>query len=303
MKMICDFCFRRCMIEEGGWGWCRARTVRDGKLEDRAYGHLASAAVDPVEKKPLRLFLPGTETLSVAMEGCCLSCAFCQNHEIAQSYHGGLPFVPPEDAVRYALENNIPSISFTYTEPLVWQDYMIDTAKLAKDSGLRTIMVTNGEFSEQALERILPLIDAYNIDVKGNEGFYRSICGGSLRPVLDAIGKITEHGAHVEATTLLIEGIHDKAMIGMLGKELRERGVNVWHLTRFFPAYRMAQRKATTEAFLAQMLEAAERSGIRYIFPGNSCQHRPLTCPHCGKETYPENGICLECGKLIDGIA
>ena len=301
--MRCDFCFRHCDISEGGWGWCNARTVRNGRLEDRAYGHLSSVAVDPVEKKPLYLFLPGTKTLSVAMEGCCLDCAFCQNHDISRSHHDFLPFISPHDTVDYAVENDIPSISFTYSEPLVWQDYAAETATLAKESGLRTIMVTNGEFSKEALTRLLPLIDAYNIDVKGDEGFYRDICRGRLSPVLDGIERIIAYGSHVEVTTLLIEGIHTEAMIGMLGRTLKDRGVEAWHLTRFFPAFRMIDRRATSERFLSMMLESADRSGIRYIFPGNSRQRRPLLCPICQKETSPVNGRCSECGSLIEGLS
>ena len=272
-------------------------------LEDRAYGHLASVAIDPVEKKPLYLFLPGTETLSVAMEGCCLSCAFCQNHDIAKSHHEGLPFITPRHLVDYAIGNSIPSISFTYTEPLVWQDYMAETAALAKENGLKTIMVTNGEFSEEAIERLLPLIDAYNIDAKGDESFYRDICKGELGPVLDGIGRITSYGSHIEVTTLVIEGLHTKEMISMLGRELKERGVCVWHLTRFFPAYRMLDRKPTSERFLSEILEAADASGIRYVFPGNSFQSHPLQCPHCGKETSPILGRCPICGMMIEGIS
>lgn len=300
--MKCDFCFRHCEIKENGWGWCNARTARNGKLEDRAYGHLASVAVDPVEKKPLYLFLPGTETLSVAMEGCSLSCSFCQNHDISQAHHEGLPYVSPEHVVEYAKENGIPSVSFTYSEPLVWQDYMSDVAFLAKEGGLKTIMVTNGEFSEEALERILPLIDAYNIDVKGDDAFYRSVCSGRLAPVMNAIEKIMMHGSHLEVTTLVIEGMHTKAMIENIGTMLRERGVKVWHLTRFFPAFQMMDRMPTSESFLSEMLAAADSIGLDYVFPGNSLQRRPIVCPHCGKETSPRSGRCSVCGETIEGV-
>ena len=159
MKMICDFCYRHCDISEGGYGYCQARTVRSGQLEDRNYGELAAAAIDPVEKKPLYHFLPGTRTLSVAMEGCSLSCAFCQNHEIAKGHHEGFPFTAPETLSEYAITHSIPSLSFTYTEPIVWQDYAMEAALSAKEHGLRTIMVTNGTFSNEALDRLLPLID------------------------------------------------------------------------------------------------------------------------------------------------
>lgn len=301
--MICDFCYRHCDISEGGYGYCQARTVRSGQLEDRNYGELAAAAIDPVEKKPLYHFLPGTRTLSVAMEGCSLSCAFCQNHEIARSHNEGFPFTPPEKLSEYAIAHSIPSLSFTYTEPIVWQDYVMAASMIARKRRLKTIMVTNGTFSEEALGRLLPLIDAYNIDLKGDDGFYRDICKGSIAPVLDGIARITEYGSHLEVTTLIIEGIHDEGMIRALGRALRERGVHVWHLTRFFPAYRMADRKPTSEDFLMRMIEAAEESGIEFIYPGNSRMRSMMRCPSCGKEiAAPEDGGCPHCGTSIYGV-
>ena len=301
--MICDFCYRHCDISEGGYGYCQARTVRSGQLEDRNYGELAAAAIDPVEKKPLYHFLPGTRTLSVAMEGCSLSCAFCQNHEIAKGHHEGFPFTAPEALSEYAITHSIPSLSFTYTEPIVWQDYAMEAALSAKEHGLRTIMVTNGTFSNEALDRLLPLIDAYNIDLKGADGFYRDICKGSIAPVLDGIERIAGYGSHLEVTTLVIEGLHDEDMIRTLGRALRERGVHVWHLTRFFPAYRMSSRKPTSEDFLMRMIEAAEESGIEFIYPGNSRMRSMMRCPSCGKEiAAPEDGGCPHCGTSIYGV-
>lgn len=301
--MICDFCYRHCDISEGGYGYCQARTVRSGQLEDRNYGELAAAAIDPVEKKPLYHFLPGTRTLSVAMEGCSLSCAFCQNHEIAKGHHEGFLFTAPETLSEYAITHSIPSLSFTYTEPIVWQDYAMEAALSAKEHGLRTIMVTNGTFSNEALDRLLPLIDAYNIDLKGDDGFYRDICKGSIAPVLDGIGRIAGYSSHLEVTTLVIEGLHDEDMIRTLGRALRERGVHVWHLTRFFPSYRMADRKPTSEDFLMRMIEAAEESGIEFIYPGNSRMRSMMRCPSCGKEiAAPEDGGCPHCGTSIYGV-
>ena len=301
--MICDFCYRHCDINEESYGYCQARTVRSGHLEDRDYGSLAAIAVDPVEKKPLYHFLPGTKTLSVAMEGCSLSCAFCQNHAIAKEHHDGFPFMSPETLAGYASAHSIPSISFTYTEPIVWQDYAASAARTAKEMDIRTIMVTNGTFSKQALDRLLPLIDAYNIDLKGDEVFYRDICNGSITPVLNSIARIAEHGSHIEVTTLIIEGIHDEDMIASLGKKLKERGVHVWHITRFFPAYRMNGREATSESFLRRILKAADESGIEFIYPGNSRLKSPLCCPSCGKEiAAPKDGACPHCGFMIYGV-
>ena len=298
--MICDFCYRHCDISEGGYGYCQARTVRSGQLEDRNYGELAAAAIDPVEKKPLYHFLPGTRTLSVAMEGCSLSCAFCQNHEIAKGHHEGFPFTAPETLSEYAITHSIPSLSFTYTEPIVWQDYAMEAALSAKEHGLRTIMVTNGTFSNEALDRLLPLIDAYNIDLKGADGFYRDICKGSIAPVLDGIERIAGYGSHLEVTTLVIEGIHTKKMIRELGGMLSKRSVKVWHITPFYPMRRMSDRKATSMPFLLSMAEEARKSGIPHIYALDD----ELECPDCGNRIRRQesDGICQACGNRIYGV-
>ena len=263
---------------------------------------IPAIAIDPVEKKPLHHFLHGTETLSLGASGCNLSCTFCQNWTLSQRLEEGRR-IEPADVVSYALRYRLPSISFTYSEPLVWQDFMLDTARLAKDAGLKTIMVTNGSFSREALMRILPSIDAYNIDLKGDADFYSTICNGDIIPILDSIYEIARSSAHLEATTMIIEGVHDAAMVSKLGSMLHERGVAVWHLTRFFPAYRMSSRKPTSEDFLMRMIEAAEESGIEFIYPGNSRMRSMMRCPSCGKEiAAPEDGGCPHCGTSIYGV-
>ena len=269
MKNECDFCFRRCSIPDGKTGWCGMRKNEGGKIISPEYGHIPAIAVDPIEKKPLYHFLPGTETLSLGASGCCLRCDFCQNWTLSIEHEKG-KFLDPGDAAAYARLEGYPSISFTYSEPLVWQDYVAETAKEAHKLGIKTVMVTNGEFSESALERLLPLIDAYNVDLKGGEDFYRSICHGEMKPVLDAIERISEYGSHIEVTTMLIEGIHTAEMVEKLGELLKARGIRVWHLSRFFPRYMMEDREPTSESFLLKMIETAMKSGIPYIYPGNS---------------------------------
>ena len=298
--MICDFCFRHCDIREGQTGWCRSRVNEGGRIRDTDYSGLAALADDPVEKKPLYHFLPFSRTLSVAMEGCSFDCDFCQNHEIAKDHHGNLRSFAPEFIVETAERNGFPSISFTYTEPLVWQDYMIDTARHAEERGIRSVMVSNGVFSDEAIERILPVIDAYNIDLKGDEAFYRNICHGSLEPVLNGIERIVRHGSHLEVTTLIIEGIHDEGMIRKLGKMLYERGVSVWHLTRFYPMRRMADRMPTSQGYLKIMAEAAAGSGIPHIYSDDD----RVICPECGESVSRRgfSGICPSCGERVYGI-
>ena len=253
MSQSCDFCFRRCCLSEGQKGYCGARQNIGGEIISVNYGQLVSLALDPVEKKPLYHFLPHTKTLSVSESGCNYSCLFCQNWEISQKIVKEEE-TDPSSLAAYCLRYGVPSVSYTYSEPLVWQDYMIRSAEEAKKKGVKNIMVTNGSFSCEALERIVPLIDAFNIDLKGDDEFYETVCKASLQPVLDGIEYIVNHGRHIEVTTMLIEGMHDEKMVRMLGSLLRERGVKVWHLSRFFPRYRMKDRKETSEAFLSSML-------------------------------------------------
>ena len=283
------------------------RENRNGRVVSVAYGHIPAIAIDPVEKKPLYHFMPGSKTLSFGASGCNLSCAFCQNWQLSQIHEEG-EYLNPDDAVRYALNHAIPSISFTYSEPLVWQDYMMEIAAAAKEHGIRTIMVSNGSFSDKALERIIPLIDAYNIDLKGDEDFYRDICKGEMEPVVNAIRKIAENGKHIEITTMLIENIHTGKMIREIGRILKEESISVWHLTRFFPQYKMNYLPPTSELFLSDMISIARDSGIPYIYPGNSVLKAQTICPGCGRviRTHPgeiiRGGECPYCGKRIYGV-
>ena len=300
--MICDFCYRRCDIKEGGYGVCQSRSVKDGVLFSPHYAELCSIALDPVEKKPLYHFLPGTKTLSIAEEGCNLFCSFCQNYTIAR-YHRKREKVGEDDIIRHALAGAIPSISYTYSEPLVWQDYMLSVAEKAKENNLFNIMVSNGSFSDESLKRVLPLIDAYNIDLKGDERFYREITKSSSLPVRKGIEEIAKHGAHLEVTTMVIEGIHDAAMIKELGDFLFSSGVNVWHLTRFFPSYMMSDRKETSEEYLSSLYEIAKESGVPYLYRGNSRFNDDTICPNCGKRInrYKTDGFCSHCKTRIYG--
>lgn len=306
MSQSCDFCFRRCCLSEGQKGYCGARQNIDGKIVSVNYGQLVSLALDPVEKKPLYHFLPHTKTLSVSESGCNYSCLFCQNWQISQKIVKEEE-TSPSSLAAYCLRYGVPSVSYTYSEPLVWQDYMLCAAEEAKKTGVRNIMVTNGSFSCEALERIVPLVDAFNVDLKGDDEFYKNICKASLQPVLDGIEYIVNHGRHIEVTTMLIEGMHDEKMVRMLGSLLRERGVRVWHLSRFFPRYRMKDRKETSEAFLSSMLTVAKESGIPYIYGGNTMIPAVTVCPHCSRvlrDDVPQMlpSSCPECGETVYGV-
>ena len=313
-SLVCDFCWRHCSLGEGQSGVCRVRRNVQGKIVTTTYGQIEAMAVDPIEKKPLYHYYPGSKTFSFALFGCNLACEFCQNHSLSQ----GDPAVvlaserlEPRTIVELAREKGCHSISYTYSEPLVWQDYMLDVATLAKKAGMQNIMVTNGSFSQEALKRLLPVIDAFNIDLKGDEKFYKDVCKGQQRAVLDAIEAIGKTKAHLEVTTMLIESMHSTEDVRALGGQLFERGVQVWHLSRFFPRYKMAHLKATSEAYLTEMVALAKQSGIPYIYSGNSETERTTFCPSCHAllidednrvDTALEFGQCKRCRTPIYGV-
>lgn len=331
MTAVCDFCWRYCAIEAGQRGFCGIREQRKEDIVTVNYGKLLAASVEPLEKKPLYHFLPGTKTLSVALFGCNYRCAFCQNHDLSQKdsplypapwkhYDDGVD-TSPLQLVHRMKECKVSTMTYTYSEPVVWQDYMLDTARLVKEEDGRNCMITNGSFSTAAQKRIFPLIDGYNIDVKGDEEFYRKYCKASLRPVLDTLEAVCAlPGKIVEVTTLVIEEIHDIDDILWLGHRLKDAGVSVWHLSRFFPHYKMDSWSATSERFLARAIEAAESCGIPYIYAGNSGnEHYSKTrCPNCRTEIISRRGYyvhvekelyehlllgkCTECGEAIYGM-
>ena len=315
--MYCNFCYRHCNINEGQSGFCGVRKVENNKLISPNYGFLEALAIDPIEKKPLYHFLPGTKTLSVAEVGCNFKCSFCQNWQLSQTKKSkNSKYVSPKDLVNLALEYKVPSISFTYSEPIVWQDYVIDTAKIAKKHNLKTIMVTNGSFSKEARETLSLFIDAFNIDLKGDSKYYKDICFGNITPVIEGIKYLIEKGNHVEVTTLLIESIHSEEIVKQLSKTLKKLDVKVWHLSRFFPNYKMNNYKATSESFLSEMVNIAKSNGIDFIYGGNSTIDTPTICPNCKKILIPnhfrlnyinnnlkiEKGNCKFCGAKIYGL-
>jgi len=315
----CDFCEHRCHIERGKRGRCGIRENRDGTIVTINYGKLVSLALDPVEKKPLYHFLPGTQTLSLALHGCNFSCRFCQNYSISQKEFfdpDAGEMISPAEVVRIAKERRTPSISFTYSEPTVWQDYLLDTARLAKTEGIRTVMVTNGYFTEEALERLLPLVDAFNIDLKGSNEFYQRQCGATQAPVLRNIARIArEQGKVLEVTTLVIDAIHHDDEIFSLGVALAERGVQVWHLSAYHPAYR-ATEPPTDPRRLGQIFEEIRKKiPIPHLYLGNlwSTEGNDTRCSSCGTlliarrgftvaHNVLQEGSCPSCGASLYGI-
>ncbi len=327
----CNFCIYRCSLSEGETGVCGVRQNRNGRIETAVYGQVAALGIDPIEKKPFYHVLPGRSAFSVALPGCNFHCTYCQNYELSQylEFKKSSRFsefkyqhLQPAEVVMRMKDHGLAIMAYTYSDPVVWQDYMLDAAGLVKQlPGGKNCMITNGSMTPEALESMLGLIDAFNIDVKGNNAFYRQYCGGRLDPVLQNIARIEDSGkAVVEVTTLVIEGIHTLQDIRALGRQLFDVGVRVWHLSRFFPAYNMLDRAPTTEAFLQEALETASESGIPFIYSGNSSSrsYSATICPGCGNVLIPSHsyygeageaarlnipdGKCRNCGTSIYGL-
>ena len=256
----CQLCAHHCRIKEEKTGICRVRKNIEGKLYSLNYGKLTAIHDDPVEKKPLYHFMPGTRTLSIGSYGCNFACRFCQNYEIAQEQPSFIIDRTPEDIVNMAIREGFPSISYTYNEPTVFYEFMLDTAKLAHSKGLKNIMVTNGFIENEPLEELLEYMDAFNIDLKTfNDETYRRICGGRLEPVLETI-KLASSKSHVEVTTLIVTGMNDtEEELTRIFEWLAGVDENIpLHLTRYFPAYKYNEPPTDVD-FMRRMHEKARK--------------------------------------------
>lgn len=287
-RIQCLLCPHGCRLKDGTIGLCGVRQSRGGKLYTLNYGQVSSAALDPIEKKPLYHFFPGRDIVSLGTMGCNLKCGFCQNWSIA---HGDpeVTELYPEQVVELALEqggkNNL-GIAYTYSEPLMWYEYVADTAVLARKQGLRNVLVTNGYINPEPLEELLPLVDALNIDVKGfTTDYYGKVCRGSLEPVLRTV-EIASRSAHVEVTTLLVTGLNDSAdEVRRLAEWLAEINPDIpLHLSRYFPNYQMDLPPTPEERMLTAYRTAREK--LNYVYLGNlrleQGSGRDTFCPECG---------------------
>ncbi len=317
-RVECTLCPNRCVVAPGRRGRCRVRENRGGRLMASGYGVVVSAANDPIEKKPLYHFLPGSRILSVGCNGCNLSCAFCQNWEISQRDVGGR-YLSPQELARLGSLDGSRGVAFTYSEPLVWFEYLVDTAVLLRDRGLKTVLVTNGVINEEPLERLLPLVDAMNVDLKAfSPGFYQRYCGGDfLETVKRTISLAFSAGVHVEVTNLLIPGCNDEAEeVRRLARWLSSLGSQIpLHLSRFFPCYQMQNLPPTPLESLYRAFEAA-REHLHFVYLGNLRDDDAQTtwCPQCGralvkrssffgvKENLVEGGRCPYCQAEIYGV-
>jgi pyruvate formate lyase activating enzyme len=319
----CFLCAHHCRIHNHDFGFCRVRQNIDQTLYTYAYGVAIANHIDPVEKKPLYHFLPGTSAYSVGTVGCNFHCGFCQNWQISQAADSirseagyGLPLAP-EDVVGRALANRCRSIAYTYTEPTIFFEYAYDTARLAREKGLRNIFVTNGFMTEQALETIAPWLDAANVDLKSwREDYYRQTCSGRLQPVLQSIRNMKRLGIWMEITTLLIPGENDSPdeLEGIAGFIAEVDAEIPWHISAFHPSYKFMDHRSTSAESLAKARDIGRKSGLRYVYLGNISAENHTFCPQCnkavikrqGRQAEPagvgEGGQCTTCGRLIPGI-
>lgn len=271
----CRLCPHRCHILEGKTGRCQSRHNVGGHLVSEVYGRPCALAIDPVEKKPLYHFHPGTKCLSIACTGCNLRCHNCQNHDISQAAPDEVRSMAllPEEVVGLCEEHHCPGIAYTYTEPLTYLEYVVDTARLAHEHGLWNILVTAGYVCQEPLHDLLPFLDAANIDVKSfSDDLYRRVNGARLAPVLDTILAMRDAGVWVELTNLVIPGVNDDMeMIGRMCRWLVDNGLDgaPLHFSRFFPHHKMRDVSPTPLRTLRQARLVAQEQGMRHVYLGN----------------------------------
>jgi pyruvate formate lyase activating enzyme len=307
----CELCPHRCRIAQGKRGICRVRENRDGTLYSLVYGKLAASHLDPIEKKPLFHFLPGSLTYSVATVGCNLSCPFCQNHEISMAMRRGnaLPAgydTSVEQVIAEAVASRCRSICFTYTEPTIYFEYMADLARAAKQRGLGTTMVSNGFIEPEPLGELCSFIDAVNIDLKAfDPETYRRILGGKLEPVLDTIKSIHQAGVWTEVTTLVVTGMNDSEQeLCRIAEFLASVSFNLpWHVSRYFPQNKSDNPNPTSPNLISKALDTGKRAGLKYTYAGNlpGDQSECTLCPSCGKMVIKRVGYSVREVSLKDG--
>ncbi|WP_022661343.1 AmmeMemoRadiSam system radical SAM enzyme [Paucidesulfovibrio longus] len=322
-RVHCRLCRQYCVIPDGETGLCGVRENRGGVLHSLVYGKVAALNLDPVEKKPLYHFLPGSQTFSFGTAGCNFSCAFCQNETLSQTPRngGGVPgrSASPEELVTAALRNQARSISYTYSEPTVFFEFMRDTAAEAQKAGLKNILVSNGFQSPACLEQLGPLIQAANIDLKAfTDKFYKELCGARLAPVLENLKTMRGMGWWLEITTLVIPGWNDSPeelgrIADFIGQELGRD--TPWHVSRFHPQFRMATTPPTPVATLETALQAGKDAGLRFVYIGNVPGHDAdnTYCRDCGARLLErvgfgvarndvQDGKCGRCGVAVPGV-
>ncbi|MCU7197021.1 AmmeMemoRadiSam system radical SAM enzyme [Turicibacter sanguinis] len=311
----CELCSHLCILSEGKWGRCKVRTVHDGQLIATNFGKVTSAAFDPIEKKPLYHFMPGTCILSIGSFGCNMTCSFCQNYEISQ-HQPHSKTLPVEQLCQILSEQpNHVGVAFTYNEPFMWYEYVYEAAKKIKQTmpHQKIVMVTNGYINQSPLMKLLPYIDAMNIDLKGyTNQYYRKICGAKLNPVLETI-KLVANKVHLEITTLLVSDENDSLEeVEEIAKFIASINPNIpFHLSRYFPKYKLNHQATKIEVLIKA--KAIARNYLNYVYIGNVANLNQNTyCPDC-QELLIERNLyeskvfltepkCPTCGAKIEMI-
>lgn len=308
-KVQCYLCMHKCKILNNKTGICGVRTFEDDKLFTLIYGTCSSMAADPIEKKPLYHFFPGTNAFSMGTIGCNFKCMHCQNYSIstASKDYPYIKEITPNDSVKFAKDFKCKGIAYTYNEPTLWHEFSYDSAKIAKDNDLYTVYVTNGYMSEDALIEISPFLDAMNIDVKAfDESFYKKVCKAKLQPVLNTCILANELDIHIELTYLIIPGYNDS--IEEIKKFLRwvidNLGYDVpVHFSRFHPDYNMTNVSTTPMDTMIKIYNLAKKEGLFFPYLGNVFHgdYENTKCPKCGNICIERNGFNVDMKNIKDG--
>ena len=304
----CSLCHQVCRIRPGKRGLCGVRENQEGKLMTLVYGNLIAANVDPIEKKPFFHFMPGSLAYSIATMGCNFRCLHCQNADISQAPRetgkvlGG--FVSPEEVVAAAEANGCQAIAYTYTEPTIFFEYAYDVAVLAKEKGLKNVFVSNGYTGEEAAKKIMPILDANNIDLKGDDQFYRKVCKARLEPVQRNIKLFWDSGVWVEVTTLIIPGYNDsEEQLRDIARFLASVSEDLpWHVSAFYPMHKMKGVPRTGVELLRRGLAIGREAGLKYIYAGNiPGESEDTRCPVCGEVQIERLGYRVMRNSIVDG--
>jgi pyruvate formate lyase activating enzyme len=321
-SVVCRLCAHGCAILPSRRGLCGVRENAGGTLQSLVYGRLVSREIDPIEKKPMFHFLPGSRTFSIATVGCNFLCQNCQNHFISQypkSHEGRLvgDTVTAEDVVAEAVDAGCRSIAYTYTEPTIALEFYLEVMERAREADLGNVWVSNGYFTKEAAGLFLRLLDGINIDLKGiSDEFYHEVVGANVRPVLDSIERVYDAGVWVEVTTLVIPGLNDgDDELHWTAEAVAGISPSIpWHVSRFFPAHRMIDRSPTPVATLERARRIGLGVGLKYVYMGNvPGEGEDTRCPQCGtrligrmgyvvRENRLRDGRCPDCDAAVDGV-
>ncbi|MGD0280759.1 MAG: AmmeMemoRadiSam system radical SAM enzyme [Dissulfurispiraceae bacterium] len=320
-KVKCFLCPQHCTISPGKRGICGVRENTEGTLYSLVYGKVVAKHIDPIEKKPLFHFYPGSSSFSISTVGCNFRCLHCQNFEISQfpKQNKDIPGeeMSPEQVVEEAWRSGCESISYTYTEPTIFFEFAYDCARLAHKKGIRNVFVSNGYTSPDAIRLIAPYLDANNIDLKGDDAFYRKVVGARLQPVLDTIKLMKQLGVWVEVTTLIIPDYNDSDDFLTFAAEFIKSvdAAIPWHVSQFYPTYKLLDKPRTPLNTLRGARMIGLKTGLKYVYEGNvpGAGGENTLCPSCGTLLIERVGFsltrismkdshCQKCGSRIDGI-